>query len=152
MRDDENLEFPESTPIDTGNLTSLLYGHEFAQFYGLHNWLKTIIWKTSIRKTLFRVVLNCVLVINESSVIMSGVIWQIHAEYLSTEVKDFKIKKTIIFVCIMIGLSKQKLSIFLFSIWYFKIDFCIKNVLQNCFIIILISNNMYWFFPITFYL
>ena len=93
MRDDENLEFPESTPIDTGNLTSLLYGHEFAQFYGLHNWLKTIIWKTSTRKTLFRVVLNCVLVINESSVIMSGVIWQIHAEYLSTEVKDFKIKK-----------------------------------------------------------
>ena len=61
MKEDENLEFPWSSTIDTGNPTSV-YGHEIAHCYGLDNWPKTIFQKVQSDWIHFREVFKCVLV------------------------------------------------------------------------------------------
>ena len=97
MRDDENLEFPESTPIDTGNLTSLLYmDMSLPTVMDLTIGQKLFFRKTSISLNLFRAVFDCVLVKNEASVIMYDVLWHMNTEYISTDMKDFQNLLTLI--------------------------------------------------------
>jgi len=89
---DEHLDFSTSRSIDPGNLVSSLYGHEFAHVYGLEELTNNYLLKINNQQEFYfrAVLLKCVLVRNESSVIMMNVIWQIHTEYNSTDMKDFQ--------------------------------------------------------------